>query len=225
MAVDSNVKERALEKKVLYHAFLRDKSHDNWQKYHEAKKATKKAVVVAKTKYYNHVYEKIQSRNGEPRLHRLAKNRHRLEDIEMFFDISDENSHLRMNRKEALKRWRHYFYGMSTEEFSHPAAPSADPIHGPIHNVTVEESEAALRKMRPSKATGPDELPGDLWKSKFWCFSEWLAKLLNHVLVENKVPNGWQESTTILIWKETDKPADCSIYRPIFLLPRRCFCA
>ncbi|VDP11736.1 unnamed protein product [Heligmosomoides polygyrus] len=72
--------------------------------------------------------------------------------------------------------------------------------------------------MRPGKATGPDDLPADLWKSKFWYSAEWLAKFFNQVVAEKKVPDVWQESTTIPIWKKKGSPADCSNYRPIRLL-------
>ncbi|VDP06517.1 unnamed protein product [Heligmosomoides polygyrus] len=123
-----------------------------------------------------------------------------------------------MSRKEALKRWRDYFGGISTEEFPHPAVPSADPLHGRVHKVTVEETEADLRKIRPGKATGPNDLSADLWNSKFWCSTEWLAKFLNQVVAENKVPDSWQESTPIPIWKKKDSLADCSTYPPIRLL-------
>ncbi|VDP23442.1 unnamed protein product [Heligmosomoides polygyrus] len=155
-----DVKAKVREKKVLYGVFLGDMSVHNWQKYHEAKKAGKKAVAVVKATHYNDVYEELMSRDGERYLHRLAKNRHRhAEDIEMFFGINDENGHLLMNPKVALKRWRDYFEGFSNEEFPHPTVPSADPIHGPVHKATVEETEAALRKMRPGKAAGPNDLP------------------------------------------------------------------
>ncbi|VDO85383.1 unnamed protein product [Heligmosomoides polygyrus] len=49
-----------------------------------------------------------------------------------------------------------------------PTIPSTAPTHGPVQKITVEETEAALKKMRPGKATGPDDVAADLWKSKYW---------------------------------------------------------
>ncbi|VDP27982.1 unnamed protein product [Heligmosomoides polygyrus] len=123
-----------------------------------------------------------------------------------------------MSLKGALKRWQDYFEGNSTKEFLHPAVPSADPILDPVYKVTVEETVEALRNMRPGKATGPEGLPADLWKSKFWYSAEWLAKFFNQIVAEKKVPDVFQEITTIPIWKKKDSPADCSNYRPILLL-------
>ncbi|VDP57996.1 unnamed protein product [Heligmosomoides polygyrus] len=80
-------------------------------------------------------------------------------------------------------------------------------------------AEAALKKMRPGKATGPDDVAAYLWKSTFWYSAEWLAKFFNQVVAEKKAPDCWNQSTTIsTIWKKKDSPADCSNYRPIRLL-------
>uniref|UniRef100_A0A183FEI5 Transposase n=1 Tax=Heligmosomoides polygyrus TaxID=6339 RepID=A0A183FEI5_HELPZ len=62
--------------------------------------------------------------------------------------------------------------------------------------ITVEE---ALKKMKPGKATGPDDLAADLWKSKSWYPAKWLATFFNQVIAEKKVPDIWQRSTTIPI--------------------------
>ncbi|VDP26705.1 unnamed protein product [Heligmosomoides polygyrus] len=42
-----------------------------------------------------------------------------------------------------------------------------------VMKITVEETEAAIRKMKPGKVTGPDDLAADLWKSKSWYPPEW----------------------------------------------------
>ncbi|VDO79722.1 unnamed protein product [Heligmosomoides polygyrus] len=84
--------------------------------------------------------------------------------VEKFFSINDEDGHL---RKIALNRWRNYFEEISAVEFAHPAIPSAPPVYGPAQKITVVETEAALSKMRPGEATGPDVLTADFrkWKS------------------------------------------------------------
>ncbi|VDO18747.1 unnamed protein product [Heligmosomoides polygyrus] len=81
----------------------------------------------------------------------------------------------------------------------------------------MSEIEAALKKMKSGKATGPDDLPDDLWKSKSWCPADWLTELLNQI-AEKKVPERWQQSTTIPIWKKKGSPADSVGYRTIRLL-------
>ncbi|VDO80668.1 unnamed protein product [Heligmosomoides polygyrus] len=125
-------------------------------------------MAVAKATHYGDLNEKLESRDGKRYLYRLARNRHRqTEDIEKFFGINDENSHLLMDRKKALRGWRDYFEEISTMEFSHPAIPSVGYVNGPVHKITVEEAEEGLKKRKPGKATGPDDVMADLWKSKF----------------------------------------------------------
>ncbi|VDO23047.1 unnamed protein product [Heligmosomoides polygyrus] len=48
--------------------------------------------------------------------------------------------------------------------------------------ITVSETEAALKKMKSGKATGPDDLPADLWRSKGWCPADWLTEFFNQVV-------------------------------------------
>ncbi|VDP49224.1 unnamed protein product [Heligmosomoides polygyrus] len=187
--------------------------------YQEAKKAAKKAVAVAKADHYADLSDKLETRDGERHLHRIAKARHlQAEDIEKFLGINDENGHLLTNRKRAMKRWHDYFERISTVEFAHPPILCVPPTHGPVQKITVEETEAALKKVKRGKATGPDDIAADLWKLRCWSPAELLTKFFNQIVMENKVPGSWQESTTILIWKKKGSPADCTNYRPIRLL-------
>ncbi|VDO24028.1 unnamed protein product [Heligmosomoides polygyrus] len=57
--------------------------------------------------------------------------------------------------------------------------------------ITMKETEAASKKMKPGKTTGPDDVAADLWKSKFWHSAEWLAKFFNQVVPEKKKPVPW----------------------------------
>ncbi|VDO71371.1 unnamed protein product [Heligmosomoides polygyrus] len=135
-----DVKEKVKEKKRLYHAFLSDKTADNWRIYQEAKRAARKAVAVAKASHYEDVNEKLDTRDGERQLYRLAKAQHRQsEDIEKFFGINDENGHLLMNRRRAMEQWHDYFERISTVE-----SPSLEEL---THkkNKTLEIRDRSLR--------------------------------------------------------------------------------
>ncbi|VDP10495.1 unnamed protein product [Heligmosomoides polygyrus] len=156
----NKVKKKVREKKRLYHAFLSDKTAE---KYQEEKKSAKRAVAVARATHYDDVNERLESRDGGRILYRLANFCHRqTEDVEKFFGINDENGHLLMDRKMALNRWRNDFEEIPTVEFAYPAIPSAPPVYGPVQEITVDETEAVLRKMKPGKATVPDDLAADL---------------------------------------------------------------
>ncbi|XGW23906.1 hypothetical protein V3C99_005819, partial [Haemonchus contortus] len=184
-----------------------------------AKKEAKKAVASQKAAHYADLNKKLESRDGERYVYRLAKTRNRqTEDIEKFFGINDENGRLLTDRRQVLKRWREYFANISTVEFAHPAIPCAPPVHGPVQRITVNETITALKKMKSGKASGPDDVAADLWKSKGWNPAGWLTEFFNQVVAEKKVPESWQQSTTIPIWKKKGSLGDCTCYRPIRLL-------
>ncbi|EYC31611.1 hypothetical protein Y032_0004g2248 [Ancylostoma ceylanicum] len=82
----------------------------------------------------------------------------------------------------------------------------------------VEETMAAVKRMKPGKALDPDDVAAELWKSRHWNSTEWLTAFFNTVVEEKKTPVDWQSSTTIPIWKRKGNPADCANYRPIRLL-------
>ncbi|VDP51949.1 unnamed protein product [Heligmosomoides polygyrus] len=138
------------------------------------------------------------SRDGERFLYRLAKVPHcQTENVEKFFGINYENGHLRIDRKMVLNRWCTHFVEVSTVEVA--VIPSFPPIYGPVQKITVEEIEAALKKMKLGQATDPDDLSADLWKSETLHTTKWLTAFFNQVITEKKVSDIWQKSTAIPI--------------------------
>ncbi|KAL6729362.1 hypothetical protein Aduo_000423 [Ancylostoma duodenale] len=213
------VRTRVSEKKRLYHLLLENKTADNWRSYREAKRAAKKAVAAAKAAHHDEVSKKLDSKGGERFIYQLAKSRQRqAADVEKFHGVNDEKDQLLMDRKMAKQRWRDYFKKVSTEEFVHPPIPEVPPTFGLVQPITIEETMFALKRMKPGKATGPDDMAAEVWKSPCWSSTEWLTKFFKLVIAEKKVPVDWQRSITIPIWKGKGSPADCANYRPIRLL-------
>ncbi|XGW28884.1 hypothetical protein V3C99_008576 [Haemonchus contortus] len=107
-----HVRDKVREKKKQYHAFVIEKTADNWQRYHIAKKEAKKAVASEKAAHYADLNKKLESRDGERYVYRLAKTRNRqTEDTEKFFGINEENGRLLTHRRQVLKRWREPWIG------------------------------------------------------------------------------------------------------------------
>ncbi|EYC21748.1 hypothetical protein Y032_0018g3509 [Ancylostoma ceylanicum] len=202
------VKIKVREKKRLYHVFLGDKTIDNWRQYLIAKKAAKKAVASTKAAHYDNISKQLDSKDGGERLiYQLSRSRQRqTEDVEKFYGVNDEPGQLIIDRRKATKRWCDYFKKISTEEFSHPSIPQLPPTYGSIQPITVDETMAALKGMKPGKATGPDDVAAELWKSRHWNSAEWLTAFFNKVIGDKKTPVDWQRSTTIPIWKRKGNP-------------------
>ncbi|VDL78252.1 unnamed protein product [Nippostrongylus brasiliensis] len=162
-------KEKARAKKRLYNVFLCNKTAANWSTYREARRVAKKAVAIAKAAHYDEVSRRLETHDGERLIYRVARTRQRQsEDVGKFHGVNNDHDQLIMDTKKDMERWRNYFEKTSTEEFPHPPLPQAEPIPGPILPISAEEVVLALRKMKPGKATGPDDVAAELWKSRHW---------------------------------------------------------
>ncbi|KAK6729724.1 hypothetical protein RB195_006652 [Necator americanus] len=69
--------------------------------------------------------------------------------------------------------------------------------------------------MKSNKATGPDDIPVDIWKLLRDRGSVWLATLFNKIVA---TPDVWQTSVTVPVWKGKGDIADCTSYRLMRLL-------
>ena len=213
------VEAKVRKKKRLYYAFLESKSAETWRRYGEAKKAAKRSIAAAKSAHYDKLMNKLERRNGERSNYRLVEHQRRqAKGVEKFYGVNDEQGYLITDRIEVLKRWREYFKAVCNEEFSHPPLPRIRPTQGPVQQITPEEVTRALKKMKSGKVTGPDDVAAELWKSQHWDPTQWLTRLFNAITQEKQMPEEWQRSTTIPIWKGKGNPADCTNYRPIRLL-------
>ncbi|EYB91385.1 hypothetical protein Y032_0206g1963 [Ancylostoma ceylanicum] len=61
-----------------------------------------------------------------------------------------------------------YFEKISIEESNHPPIPQLPATCGPIQPITVEETMAALKRMKPGEAMGPGDVAAELWNSRHW---------------------------------------------------------
>ena len=67
----------------------------------------------------------------------------------------------------------------------------------------IQESEVkeALKRMKGSKAMGPDGIPIKVWRCLGDLAIVWLTKMFNNIFQSNKMPEEWRQSTLVLIYK------------------------
>ncbi|EYC25573.1 hypothetical protein Y032_0011g1280 [Ancylostoma ceylanicum] len=208
------------QKKSMYKRWMHTHYAEDRDAYLAAKREAKKAVAIAKSKHYRELYDTLNTSEGEKLLYRLAKARHRSTTMTTghIGTIKASNGNILRNPDDVLERWRQYFDQMFNEEFPHPSIPPTECIQGPVLPIAPAEVSEAIKKMKRNKATGPDDVPVDVWKLMGESGAAWLSKIFNRILMEGKTPEVWQMSTTVPIWKERGDSADCSSYRPIRLL-------
>ena len=89
-------KEKVKEKKDAYDAFMNCRTNEEKEfsrgRYRGAKKVAKKAVTVAKCGAYDRLYRKLETKEGEKEVFKLAKARERsTRDLGVVRCIKDEN--------------------------------------------------------------------------------------------------------------------------------------
>ncbi|KAK6741987.1 hypothetical protein RB195_009702 [Necator americanus] len=161
----------------------------------------------------------LDTREGERAVYRLVRARHRSTlDMEHTKIVKGADGAVLRRSGEILERWREYYNHLCNEEFCHPPIPTVPSVEGPVLPITAVEVSAALAKMKSNKATGPDDIPADVWKLLGDRGSMWLSTLFNKIVAEGRTADVWQTSVTVPVWKGKGDIADCTSYRPIRLL-------
>jgi hypothetical protein len=84
--------------------------------------------------------------------------------------------------------------------------------------LSVEELETALLRVKPGKAAGLDGVYPEIIKNSGEKTKEWLVRLFNDILTTGKIPKLFQQTKIIAILKPGKDGTDASHYRPISLL-------
>ena len=195
--VQENIKERKEAKKAW------DKIRDEYTKkiFKEKKSKGKKTVAMVKGRAYDDFYARLETKEGEKELYRLARQRDRTgKDVQHVRVIKDEIGNAMVNSEAVLKRWKEYFEKpMNKENNRDPRTEEAELVNEEVNCVNREEVKNALRRMRKGKAVGPDELPIKVWKCMREMGIKVLTKLFNRLLVGERMPKQWRRSVLIPI--------------------------
>ena len=107
---NEEVQESIKEKKEAKKAWdkIRNKNTEKIHKEKESK--AKKAVAIAKGRAYDDLYVRLETKEDENKLYRLARQRDRAgKDVQHLRVIKDENGNVMENSEAVLKRWKEYF--------------------------------------------------------------------------------------------------------------------
>ena len=87
-----------------------------------------------------------------------------------------------------------------------------------IYQSKVIKDEEERMKMKNGKATGPDNIPVEVWKSLGRTGVHFLKEALNKITDEEKIPDICRKSILILIYKNKGYIMNCGNYRGITLM-------
>ena len=130
--------------------------------YRENKTNAKKAVTTAKDAGYEELYTKLDSREGQDMIYKLAKTRYRRTlDQEDIVYITDERKHIITEPKRIIRRWLDYFKHLlnienERDENVTEVTQREDTPHSIIEPFVLVEVAKQMKKMQNNKACGPD---------------------------------------------------------------------
>ena len=122
---------------------------------------------MAKGRAYDDLYARLETKEGEKELYRLARQRERAgKDVQHVRVLKDENDNGMLSSEAVLKRWKEYFEKLMNKENNRdPRTEEAKAANEEVNCVSIEVKNA-LKRMKKGKAVGPDALPVEVWKCK-----------------------------------------------------------
>ena len=136
----------------------------------------------------------MDTREGEKAIYRLAKYRDQaLKDNYQGYFVEAQDGTLLMNTEENISRWAEYYRDLLNKARQHIDGRNEPLTEGPLHQVTCEEVDRQLKKMKNGKSCGPDGIPTEALKH----LGDWgvrqLTKLFNASMQTGKMPDEWTE--------------------------------
>jgi hypothetical protein len=172
------------EKKECFRRMHLNRSVDNVERYKVSKKTAKWAVSEAMGQMYDGLYQRLDTKEGEKDIYRMAKSRERkIRDIIQVKCIKDATERLLTKNEDIKNRWREYFNKLFNEDSGSSSIEldisSYDLNRQFVHRIQESEIKDALKRMKGDKAMGPDGIPIEVWRTLGDIVIFWLTKLFN----------------------------------------------
>ncbi|KAM2086833.1 hypothetical protein ACFX1R_024332 [Malus domestica] len=222
---NEEVQAKVKAKKECCKALYKDRTDENGERYRKAKQEAKKAVREAKLAAYDDMYKRLDTKEGELDIYKLARAREKkTKDLNQVRCIKDEDGKVLATENAVKDRWKGYFHNLFNE--GHERSASLGELSNSkecrnysfYRRVRKEEVGVALKKMKHRKAVGPYDIPIEVWKVLGETGITWLTDLFNRIFKMKKMPNEWRMSTLVPIYKNKGDVQNCMNYRGIKLM-------
>ena len=162
---NDDVQKAVKEKRDSFKKWQSSRTPEDLADYRENKTNAKKAVTTAKDAGYEELYTKLDSREGQDMIYKLAKTRYRRTlDQEDIVYITDERKHIITDPKRIIGRWLGHFKHLLNIENERDGnmtevTQREDAQHTVIEPFELLEVAKQMKKMQNNKACGPDGVP------------------------------------------------------------------
>ena len=124
---------------------------------------------------------------------------------------------------DVKQRWKEYFEwllnvddGRRVELTESGLGVMNELVNGELE-ISVEDVRKAVKKLRGEKSPGVDGITSEMLKCVDECLLEWLRRVCNVCVLEEKVPNDWMRAIIVPIYKGNGDGSECKNYRRISL--------
>ncbi|KAK3563150.1 hypothetical protein QTP86_016389 [Hemibagrus guttatus] len=157
---DEEVQDSIQRKRLAKKKWDMDRTEENRQEYKESQCRVKREVSKAKQKAYDELYTRLDTREGEKDLYRLARQRDRDgKDVQQVRVIKDRDGRGLTSEESVQRRWKEYFEELMNEE--NEREKRGERVNCVEQKVKIRKDEVrkALKRMKSGKAVGPDDIP------------------------------------------------------------------
>ncbi|KAK3535543.1 hypothetical protein QTP70_016813, partial [Hemibagrus guttatus] len=218
---NEEVQDSIQRKRLAKKKWDMDRTEENRQKYKELQRRVKREVSEAKQKAYDELYTRLDTREGEKDLYRLARQRDRDgKYVQQVRFIKDRDGRVLTSEESVQRRWKEYFEELMNEENEREKrVEEVNSVEQKVDKIRKDEVRKALKRMKSGKAVGPDDIPVEVWKCLGEAAVEFLTSLLkNRVLESERMPEEWRRSVLVPIFKNKGDVQSCSNFRGIKLM-------
>ncbi|KAK3530735.1 hypothetical protein QTP70_000759 [Hemibagrus guttatus] len=217
---NEEVQDSVQRKRLAKKKWDMDRTEENRQEYKELQHRVKREVSKAKQKTYDELYTRLDTREGEKDLYRLARQRDGDgKDVQQVRVIKDRDGRVLTSEESVQRRWKEYFEELMNEENEREKrVEGVNSVEQKVDKIRKDEVRKALKRMKSGKAVGPDDIPVEVWKCLGEAAVEFLTSLFNRVLESERMPEEWRRSVLVPIFKNKGDVQSCSNYRGIKLM-------
>ncbi|KAK3537591.1 hypothetical protein QTP70_016677, partial [Hemibagrus guttatus] len=173
--VQDSIQRKSLAKKK----WDMDRTEENIQEYKELQRRVKRDVSKAKQKAYDELYSRLDTREGQKDLYRLARQRDRDgKDVQQVRVIKDRAGRVLTSEESVQRKWKEYFEELMNEENEREKrVERVNSVEQKVDKIRKDEVRKALKRMK-----SPDDIPVEVWKCLGEAAVEFLTSLFNRVL-------------------------------------------
>ncbi|KAK3509147.1 hypothetical protein QTP70_020260, partial [Hemibagrus guttatus] len=217
---NEEVQDSIQRKRLAKKKWDMDRTEENRQEYKELQSRVKREVSKAKQKAYDELYTRLDTREGEKDLYRLARQRDRDgKDVQQVRLIKNRDGRVLTSEESVQRRWKEYFEELMNEENEREKrVEGVNSVEQKVDKIRKDEVRKALKRMKSGKAVGPDDILVEVWKCLGESAVEFLTSLFNRVLESERMPEEWRRSVLVPIFKNEGDVQSCSNYRGIKLM-------